>query len=159
MFLQSSPCIVAWFHKSFSEEAWTGEVAREGVRTGSIFSLTVSQHCFKQRQILVAIIMGIFHPYLSYTLCVLPSQICLLHVVQSEGWQWWWAHFTQTNKLLNNGLLGKHIFLIGMAEIMDLEQSVRLSVAAYFVNFCILHPSIYAAPIGPSLTQKSTLKD
>lgn len=156
MFLQSSPCIViAWFHKSFSEEPWTGEVAREGVRTVSIFSLTISQHCIKQLQILVAIIMGIFHPYFSYTLYVLPSQICLLCVVQSEAWQWWWAHFTQLKQLLNNSLLEKHIFLIGIAEIMDLEQSVWLS-SYLLCKLLYFAPFNYAAFIGPSLTLKST---
>lgn len=109
MFLQSSPCIVvAWFHKSFSEEAWTGEVAREGVGTASIFSLKIFQHCSKQQQILVAITTGILHPYLSYILCVLPSQICLLRVVRSGAWQWRWEHLTQLIQPLNNCSLRKH---------------------------------------------------
>lgn len=68
----------AWFHKSFPEEASTEEVAREGVRAVSIFSLTISQ-CYSKQEILVAIITGNFHPYLCHIFCVLPSsEICLL---------------------------------------------------------------------------------
>jgi len=49
------------------------------VRTAPIFSLTISQHCFKKQQILLTIVLDVFHTYLSYTHCVLPSsQICPL---------------------------------------------------------------------------------
>lgn len=96
------------------------------MRTASIFSLTISQHCYKTQQILVAVITGFFHPYLSH--------IPLSSLLRYARYVWHSQEHGSGEHILHNWsnfwtmiYLGNAIFLIDMAEIMALEPSVWLS--------------------------------